>query len=941
MIKVKKKDGTLRVSVTVTPKCVFRKTKMQEEYVLLSFNSDVLIPFAKGDYIETEYGRHEIVYIDKPKISPKGGYAYAQRFHPEWEKLRNRILFYNRQNGAEKAWKMTNRPEFFLDIIVSNIKAAGLGNYSFEVDANLTEMKYIEFDGTNTLDGLTLCAQAWGTEWWFANSVIHLSKCQFGEPVDLKMYEAVADMQPDSGQNTEYVTRLYAFGSTRNLSKNYRKGDSAVVEGIVETRLKLPKGIDYVDAWPNMAEEDIVEGVGIFDDVYPQRVGTITDEPTTKEYTDTIDNGDGTTTEEKWNAFRFVDSGLKFSEKYVIENAELRIIFQSGKLAGMDFAVAFNPDAIADETKAEAQVWEIVRNDDYGIPLPSDDYAPAKGDTYVLYGYDTQFVADHLEAEAELELYKRAIEKVAETSVDKSVYTCKTNPIRCAGYVKNEEGKTVYDISKEIDLDVGQSVTLINSDYFGEGNRLSRIYAFEKRLDNKFIATYTVGDSAIYSKREELNEKIEEVSHQSKQLLSSYGSSVYVIKLSDSTAPSDHNVYSAKRSDKQFARKDIADTFQGQMTFKERSIHEEGAQFGKSFVPGLVGMGGMVDGKGNAEFRSLRLWEWLEVPELRYNRVSINIGLQMSTCGGGVIEKVIPDSTGLETGYIYLKLEDGEYGAIKGEDFCMGIWHDHEGGNADANSDDRKGSFSFRGFKTVYFQITDIPEFDADGNSNSDQHYFAYVLRSAVEGGNGIHPFSGMHFATRGNASDEQRQSFSYYSPIESYALALTGVCSWEFDTSNYYEIRGKLDGFSMPAVNSHGETYTKTFSGYGQVFGNAYIFGHIDQFERVAYRCYIYQSLGGFLAPGETEDVSVQILNGYGEDVTAQFTLISVTRTTGDDASDALWNAEHTSVGNPFPIAFTDLGIDGIHKIAATFNVTATDEAADVAASATLEITA
>lgn len=939
-IVIKGKDDTIKLSVPVTSKCVYRKTKMEEEYVLLDFNSNVLIPFEKGDYIVTDYGRFSIVYIDKPKISPKGGYVYSQRFHPDWERLRNRMLFYDRQNGAEKAWKMTNRPEYFLDIIISNIKSAGLGDYSFVMDKSLTEMKALEFDATYIIDGLNIMSEAWGTEWWFADNVLHFEKCQFGDPVTLKMYDAVADMQPDSGQDSEYFTRLYAFGSTRNLSKNYRKGESGVVvEGVVETRLKLPKGIDYVDAWPNMADEDIVEGIALFDDVYPQRTGTITAEPTTKEYVDEIENEDGTTTEEKWNAFRYVDGGLMFSKKYVIEGEELHIIFQSGKLAGMDFAVTFNPDAVADETKSEAQVWEIVRNEDYGMPLPSDDYAPAKGDTYILYGYDTKFVADQLETVAELELYKRALAKVAETSIDKSVYTCKTNPIRCAGYVKNEEGKTVFDADKTIDLDVGQSVTLINKDYFGEGNRPSRIYSFEKRLDNKYIATYTVGDTAVYSSRKELNEKIDEVAHQSKQLGSSYGSSVYVIKLSDSTAPTDHNVYSAKRSDKQFARKDRSDTFQGQMTFKERSINEAGVQFGDTFIPGLLGIGGAIDGKGNAELRSLKLWEWLEVPELRYNRVSINIGLQMNTCGGGIIETVTPDSD-FETGHIALKLEGGEYGAVKVDDFCMGIWHDTEGGNAEENTDDRKGTFSFRGFKTVYFQITDIPAKDNEGNDNSDQHYFAYVLRSKEQGGNGIHPYTGMHFATRGNASDEERQSFSYYSPIETYALAVTGANAWELTSSNYYEIRGKLDGFTMPAVNEQGEPYTKVFHGYGQVFGNAYIFGQIDQFERVAYRCQIYQSLGGMLAPNETEDVSVQVFNGYGEDVTSRFTLISVERNTGDEASDALWNAQHTNVGNPFQIAFSDLGIDGIHKVVAVFHVTATDEATDAQTISTIEFT-
>lgn len=90
---------------------------------------------------------------------------------------------------------------------------------------------------------------------------------------------------------------------------------------------------------------------------------------------------------------------------------------------------------------------------------------------------------------------------------------------------------------------------------------------------------------------------------------------------------------------------------------------------------------------------------------------------------------------------------------------------------------------------------------------------------------------------------------------------------------------------------------------------------------------CYIDQSKGGSLAPGEEEEVTVIILNGYGEDVTERFTLFSVTRNTGDEASDELWNSRHTNVGNPFTIAFSDLGIDGIRNTVATFYVTASDE--------------
>jgi hypothetical protein len=182
-----------------------------------------------------------------------------------------------------------------------------------------------------------------------------------------------------------------------------------------------------------------------------------------------------------------------------------------------------------------------------------------------------------------------------------------------------------------------------------------------------------------------------------------------------------------------------------------------------------------------------------------------------------------------------------------------------------------------------------------------------------------------MHFAGRGNISNTERQAFRY--TTTEYSLSLTGVNTWEFQPSNYYEIHGHLEGFSMPAIDSAGHQYTKVFHGYGQVFGNAYVFGQIDQFERIAYRCFIEQSLGGQIAPNETEDVAVTILNGYGEDVTAQFTHYSVTRNSGDAASDAVWNAQHTNVGNPFQISFSDLGIDGIHRLVSTFTVTATDE--------------
>lgn len=352
----------------------------------------------------------------------------------------------------------------------------------------------------------------------------------------------------------------------------------------------------------------------------------------------------------------------------------------------------------------------------------------------------------------------------------------------------------------------------------------------------------------------------------------------------------------------------------------------QGLKIGQWQTGDLTGRGGHIDADGNATLNSLRLREWLEVPELRYNRAEAFVGTRWQTFGGGIIEKVVSGSTG---GSVTLKLEDGELGAVAVDDLCMGIWHDTSG-NAAADTDDRHGNFTFAGFKTIYFRITAVPATDLLGQDNSDHHYFEYALRSMADGGNGVHPFAGMHFAGRGNPTNTDRQAFRY--ETRDYTLRLARVTTWEFQPASIVYIEGKLDGFSMPAqgrnpVSGEWETYLKPFSGYGQVFGNAYMFGFLDQFERIADYMQITQSTDGRLSPGETETVTVAIVNGYGEDVTDGYTAFAVTRDSGNPTGDTAWNALHTSVGSTFQLSFDDLGVGGLlQRVLFTVTATKTD---------------
>ena len=381
------------------------------------------------------------------------------------------------------------------------------------------------------------------------------------------------------------------------------------------------------------------------------------------------------------------------------------------------------------------------------------------------------------------------------------------------------------------------------------------------------------------------------------------------------------------------------DTAAGIITFLQGIISQGtinamgGVDFGQ-FIDGLFGQGGRITADGVGTLRSLKLWEWLEVPEIRFNRITVNIGMSIRSEGGGIIEKVIvnTDSDGnpLATGSAYLKLEDGEYGAIAVNDLNMGLWHDFNGGNATENSDDKQGTVQMRGFKTIYFWITEIPDTDPEGKDNSDQHFFRYQVRSSFNGGNDIHPVDMLHFAQRGNTSDTERQHIVF--STTKYTIKLHNLSTWNFSPSTIYDIDGILDGFSMEQVGADGQTYVKHFQGTGHVVGNAYIYGPLEKFERVGYRLVVEQSYNGSIAPNETETETCRILNGYGEDVTFKFLRYSITRDSGDASSDAVWNQKHADLeinGSPFTfdIAFTDLGIRSATQISTMFTVTATDE--------------
>ena len=692
MISIKDITGKIRFSFVENTGSVYRKTLMKEDYILLHFNVDQPVLFEKGDYCETEFGRFEIVDLVFPKYNTStGGYDYELRLDAEYYKWKNKILFYDRQGGnREASWNLTRTPDAHLSIVVSNLKSLGYTynsgvEYTFSIDSTVEKSaKLIQYDNTNIIDALTKIAETWDAEWWIVDHVIHLGRCEYNTAVDFELNGLVSEMSR-SESNDNYATRVYAFGSTRNLPTNYRPDiTGVVVDGVVQRRLMLPEGTPYVDAFPDMSTEEAVEEVVVFEDVYPKRIGTMSD-VTTKEYTDKIENEDGTTTEVKWNAYRFRDSGITFSKEYIIPGQELRIVFQSGPLNGMDFAVTFNPGA-ADEKNSDgswnsaAQLWEIVRNEDYGRELPSAPLIPENGNTYVLYGYDTKFVSVSMIPDAEKELLEKTKSYVEKSKIDPSVYTCVMDPIKVGG----------FDGGRVIDLEIGDRVNIINPAYAIK-SRQSRIYGFEKALDKKYEVTYTVGQSTKYSRIGEIESKVEALTYKGEAFTGSGTGSVYIVGRYDKTRLTDRNALSSLRSLETFFRKDQEDVTFYKQAFRKgieigwnesegkptASLYEEGILNAAAailkeyisspkFVPGFTGEGFKIykDEYGNwhIECDILDVRKVMNVFELLIQKVrSINGALVISQANGKV--SAVTETSDLQSWILEFEDEDETFQA--------------------------------------------------------------------------------------------------------------------------------------------------------------------------------------------------------------------------------------------------------------------------------------
>jgi hypothetical protein len=799
-------SGKAIYDAPVTTSAIIKYALMGDYYIELPFSLLTPLDFPLGSYITYKGRKFEIMSEVYPDFDNKtGGYKYTLQFQAQQNHMKNFICFWLGGDNPEAVFHNTTDLASFGALIVANMnKALGGNNWqmgSVNVEHPETN-KLVSFNGDTCWDALSSIAETFDVEWWTEENgsivTLHFGKLNFGTPETFKRGEVVKSIPAKKGDDSEYGTRFYVFGSTRNLTKEYGQSEQGgVTNHVSEVRLRLPDGQQYIDARPGLTKNEIKEVVVFFDDIYPKNTETVTS-------VETIDRTiiEGQTDK----AYVMVCNDTPFLPSDVIEGETLGAHFTSGDLIGWDFELALIDDngdnidpatwkpedgfnkkfeIIAQvETSGESQ--QIIPNENMRPRGKDDDRGP---DTFVLTG--VKLPQQRID-EAEQELLEVGTSYAAKHSSDTTVYDCETNPVYCTHNEKNYEA--------------GQAVRLMGPQ-FGIDGRLSRIQGYEKKLYNEYIATYTIGDNTPYSRLGSIESDVKASLYSQRIGIAENGAAIYLITRYDNTFPTDTNAYSARRAIWEFANKQAPDTFKGRMTFNA------GAQFGPSYASGITGVGGFISEKGAGELESLFIRRFLEVPELRYNRVGISVGDDWSAPGAGVIESVDKEQK-----LVTLKLEEGEIGAVAVGDICMGIFHDFDpSNNATADSDDGRGNFSFAGFATVYFRITEVL-----GDRNEQFRYELRPLSATFT--RQIDPMESMTFVAYGSFTNPARQSSRY--STRTYQRYLRNVSDWEFTAENIAAQFGDLTNLSVFGIQ---------MSGYSAYLDNIYLQGMISSLDKKA----------------------------------------------------------------------------------------------------------
>lgn len=432
MITIKRIDGTPIMEVQERDDSKFTRVLMGEHSVRIRFDWNAFIPLPYGSFIEWK-GKRFSLWGEYIPVQREGAFEYDIPFEAEERELNNYLFFYLSAGKMEHQWKLTAPIEQALKEVQGNLdRIHGKGAWVIRNQVGATPTKLLEFDSTSVFDALTKIAEAYGTEWRAEGRTLFFGRMSEGERVRLSLGNEASRFEPQ-GDTAQLISRLYVFGSSRNVKSG--------------KRLTLPDDTPFISGTLRGKE-----AVKIFDDVYPKYNGTI--------------SSVSFRSVKEGNIYTIADSALKITQDKLLAGQTLKATFESGALNGLTFDLSIT-----------SQGYEIVPNNEYGGRLPSGTLKPAVGDKYVPHGFDIDLVGKEYVPRARTTLKEKAFRWLQENNEDTRDVEVVLNPIAVA--------------ERSIAITIGKPITLVNA--LAGGDKVGYITKMEYPLYSPESVTIVVG----------------------------------------------------------------------------------------------------------------------------------------------------------------------------------------------------------------------------------------------------------------------------------------------------------------------------------------------------------------------------------------------------------------------------------------------------------------
>lgn len=488
-----------------TVRCVLDKLEytgvfMAERACTSTFISDAKINFDVFDYIDYRGERFELELLPTVKKISKHQYSYDLNFVSlkyELERCMMRNIVPS-DNGivypTPLVVEFTGTVKYLAERIQACLDAMyGKGVWSITLaDGVDSEEKNISMSNQNCWSALSLVNTEYKLNYFVKGRSVTIGGA---EPVVNNVFEygkgkGLYEIERISDADTGIVTKLRAYGGTRNLDYSYPKKpewtDSILPSNyaLSPLRLMLPSfktdGVtDFVLASNEaIAKYGIREGVITYDDIYPSITGM---KNSAGQAIDEIKSVDAITSETQPTfTVQLYDLGFDLNESLTTDEAQLSM--KSGALQGYAFTITKIVKASDGSYTLTLGRNTLEESDTDNFTVPNKDWNMKAGDRFVLL--NILMPQEYIRA-AENRLLERAKEYIAKYSSTNYSYNIGVDEIFMARnanfYNEIMEGKRLTVNDPEMGID--HENVIIQSLSIKEGEGL--IPTFEVTLNNE------------------------------------------------------------------------------------------------------------------------------------------------------------------------------------------------------------------------------------------------------------------------------------------------------------------------------------------------------------------------------------------------------------------------------------------------------------------------